>query len=213
MGLREQIDCYDLIKSGFANTVDEASLVYWTIKNAGGMDDLDLAKFIERIKTVHAAILPDEGVEAQSHSVEVPYQSRETLLKLLDEDLYRDAMAMDPRSIAGGAVTATEIKAAYEPLNSKTDGFEYCVLNFVNKILDLAGIEDNATFTRSMIVNVSESIQTIIQAASYLDAEYVTKKILSILGDSDQAEDVLSAMYESDMNRMMSTTSTEVIEE
>lgn len=201
VGLREQIDCYDLIKSGFANTVDESSLIYWTIKNAGGMDDLDLAKFIERIKTVHAAALTDEGAEAQSHTLEAPYQSREALLDRLDKDLYRDAMALDTNSIAGGAVTATEIKAAYEPLNSKADGFEYCVLDFVNRILELAGVDDKATFTRSMIVNVTESVQVVLQAAPYLDSEYVTRKILSILGDSDQAEKVLERMDMEDMGR------------
>lgn len=201
VGLREQIDCYDLIKSGFANTVDESSLIYWTIKNAGGMDDLDLAKFIERIKTVHAAALTDEGAEAQSHTLEAPYESREALLDRLDKDLYRDAMALDTNAIAGGAVTATEIKAAYEPLNSKADGFEYCVLDFVNRILELAGVDDKATFTRSMIVNVTESVQVVLQAAPYLDSEYVTRKILSILGDSDQAEKVLERMDMEDMGR------------
>lgn len=201
VGLREQIDCYDLIKSGFANTVDESSLIYWTIKNAGGMDDLDLAKFIERIKTVHAAALTDEGAEAQSHTLEAPYESREALLDRLDKDLYRDAMALDTNAIAGGAVTATEIKAAYEPLNSKADGFEYCVLDFVNRILELAGVDDEATFTRSMIVNVTESVQVVLQAAPYLDSEYVTRKILSILGDSDQAEKVLERMDMEDMGR------------
>lgn len=201
IGLREQIDCYDLIKSGFANTVDESSLIYWTIKNAGGMDDLDLAKFIERIKTVHAAALTDEGAEAQSHTLEAPYQSREALLDRLDKDLYRDAMALDTNTIAGGAVTATEIKAAYEPLNSKVDGFEYCVLDFVNRILELAGVDDKATFTRSMIVNVTESVQVVLQAAPYLDSEYITRKILSILGDSDQAEKVLERMDMEDMSR------------
>lgn len=201
VGLREQIDCYDLIKSGFANTVDESSLIYWTIKNAGGMDDLDLAKFIERIKTVHAAALTDEGAEAQSHTLEAPYESREALLDRLDKDLYRDAMALDTNTIAGGAVTATEIKAAYEPLNSKVDGFEYCVLDFVNRILELAGVDDKATFTRSMIVNVTESVQVVLQAAPYLDSEYVTRKILSILGDSDQAEKVLERMDMEDMGR------------
>lgn len=35
VGQREAIDCYDLIKSGFANTVDDASVIYWTISNAG----------------------------------------------------------------------------------------------------------------------------------------------------------------------------------
>lgn len=194
VGLREQIDCYDLIKSGFANTVDESSLIYWTIQNGGGMDDMDLAKFVERIKTIHAAVIQEEGAKAESHMIEAPYESREALLGRLDKDLYRDAMALDTQQIAGGAVTATQIEAAYEPLNSKVDGFEYCVLDFVNNILELAGIEDKATFTRSMIVNVSESIQTVIQAATYLDEEYVTKKILSILGDADQAEAVLERM-------------------
>lgn len=206
IGLREQIDCYDLIKSGFANTVDESSLIYWTIKNAGGMDDLDLAKFIERIKTVHAAALTDEGAEAQSHTLEAPYESREALLDRLDKDLYRDAMALDTNAIAGGAVTATEIKAAYEPLNSKADGFEYCVLDFVNRILELAGVDDKATFTRSMIVNVTESVQVVLQAAPYLDSEYVTRKILSILGDSDQAEKVLERMDMEDMGRFQEPT-------
>lgn len=203
VGLREQIDCYDLIKSGFANTVDESSLIYWTIQNAGGMDDMDLAKFVERIKTVHAAVVEDSGAHAESHSIEAPYASREALLDRLDKDLYRDAMALDTNDIAGGAVTATQIKAAYEPLNSKADGFEYCVLDFVNRILDLAGIDDNATFTRSMIVNVSESVEVVLQAAQYLDDEYVTKKILSIFGDSDQAYEILDRINGEDYSRMM----------
>lgn len=75
IGLREQIDCYDLIKSGFANTVDESSLIYWTIQNAGGMDDVALAEFVERIRTVHAAAVEDEGAKAESHTIEAPYLS------------------------------------------------------------------------------------------------------------------------------------------
>ncbi len=119
VGLREQIDCYDLIKSGFANTVDEASIVYWTIQNADGMDDVDLAKFVERMKTLHAANI-DEG-QIASNSLDVPYAAREALLERLRSDLYDDAMALDVKSIAGGATTATQIRAAYEPLNNKLE--------------------------------------------------------------------------------------------
>lgn len=204
VGLREQIDCYDLIKSGFANTVDEASIVYWTLQNAGGMDDVDLAKFVERMKTMHAATVEDDGAHAESHTLEAPYQSREALLDRLDKDLYRDAMALDTEQIAGGAVTATQIRAAYEPLNSKTDDFEYCVLDFLQGILELAGIDDSPSFTRSMIVNESESIVTILQAAQYLDGDYVTEKILTILGDGDKAEEMLKKMNEEDLERMSS---------
>lgn len=194
VGLREQIDCYDLIKSGFANTVDESSLIYWTIQNAGGMDDVDLAQFVERIKTVHAAVVEDDGAKAESHTMEAPYQSREALLERIDKDLYKDAMALDVERIAAGATTATQIRAAYEPLNSKTDGYEYCVLQFIQGILSVAGIEDEASFTRSMIVNVQEEVQSIVAAGTYLDPEYVTGKIMTLFGDADMVEDTLARM-------------------
>lgn len=213
VGLREQIDCYDLIKSGFANTVDEASYVYWTLQNAGGMTDVDLARFIKRMKTVHAAVVQDDGATAESHTQEVPYASREALLCRLEKDLYKDAMALDIESIANGAVTATQIKAAYEPLNSKCDDFEYQVLEFIQGVMAVAGVDDEVSFTRSQLVNQTEMVSVILQAGTYLSEEYVTRKILDILGDGDQANDILSEMYESDMRRMMSDNQTEIIEE
>ena len=201
VGLREQIDCYDLIKSGFADTVDEASLIYWTIQNAGGMDDVDLAQFVERIRTVHAATVEDDGATAESHSVEAPYASREALLNRLDADLYKDAMALDYDRIASGSVVTAQIKAAYKPLDAKADGFEYCVLDFINGILNVAGIEDEPTFTRSMLINSAEEIQTVVMASSYLDSEYVTRKILTILGDGDMADDMLKRMDADELDR------------
>ena len=201
VGLREQIDCYDLIKSGFANTVDEASFVYWTIQNAGGMDDIDLAKFVERMKTLHAAVVEDDGAKAESHQQEVPYAARETLLDRLDKDLYRDAMALDVESIRSGAATATEIRAAYEPLNSKVDDFEYNVKEFVAGTLEVAGLESDVSFTRSMIINTTEDINSVLSAAQYLSSDYVTKKVLDILGDGDQAEAMLEQMSADELNR------------
>jgi hypothetical protein len=202
VGLREAIDCYDLIKSGFANDLDDASQIYWIIQNAGGMDDVDLAKFIERMKVVHAAVVEDQGAKAEAHTVEVPYASREALLERISGDLYRDAMALDTKQIAGGAVTATQIRAAYEPLNSKTDEFEYCVHEFLDGILELAGITDEApSFTRSMMINRSEEIQSVLQAATALDGDYVTRKLLTILGDGDKADEMIEKLHAEELNR------------
>lgn len=200
-GLRENIDCYDLIKSGFANTVDEASYIYWAIQNAGGMDDVDLATFVERMRNLHAAIVEDENARAEAHTIEAPYQSREALLQRLRGDLYEDAMAVDIKNIADGAVTATQIKAAYTPLNYKTDDIEWNVIDFVNSILELAGIDDYATFTRSEITNKQEEIQCVVSSASVLPADYVTEKVVTLLGDGDRLEDILKAKDEEEMNR------------
>lgn len=203
IGIREQIDVYDLIKSGFANDLDDASQIYWVIQNAGGMDDIDLVKFREHMKTVKAAVVEDSGAKAEAHTVEVPYQSRETYLNMVSEDLYRDAMALDTRKIAGGAVTATQIRAAYEPLNSKTDEFEYCIHEFLDDVLAIAGIpEDKATFTRSMLLNKSEEIDSVMKSATNLPSDYVTRKIVTILGDGDMADELIEQMHADELSRM-----------
>ena len=203
IGLQEQIDAYDLIKSGFANDLDDASQIYWIIQNAGGMDDVDLVKFVERMKTVKAAVVDDDGARAESHTIEVPYASREALLDRLRSDMYDDFMALDTKAIAGGAATATQIKAAYEPLNNKADMYEYCLHDFLQNIFLLAGIPDaEASFTRSVIVNTQDEIQTLIQGASYLSDDYVTQKILELMGDGDKTKDVLKTIAADGTNRL-----------
>lgn len=210
VGIREQIDAYDLIKSGFANDLDDASQIYWTIQNAGGMDDIDLAKFVERMRTVRAAVMEDDGARAESHTLEVPYASREALLDRLRNDLYDDFMALDTKNIAGGAVTATQIKAAYEPMNNKADMYEYCVNDFINGLFYVAGIDSEVSFTRSVMVNTQETIQVLVQAAQYLPEEYITKKILETLGDGDKAEEIADMMAEETLSRIGSLEEEEV---
>lgn len=190
-GRRENIDCYDLIRSGFANNVDEASYIYWAIQGAGGMKDMDLAKFVERMKTIHASLVSEEGARAEPHSIEAPYASRVALLQNLKEELYENFMALDTKTIASGATTATQIRASYEPLNMKTSDYEYCVIDFIKGILQVAGIDDDPTFTRSIIINTSEDINNVLQSADYLSEDYVTRKLLTILGDGDQADDII----------------------
>ena len=201
VGRREQIDCYDLIKSGFANTVDEASLIYWTLSGAGGMKDIDLVKFVERIKTVHAASLGN-GQTAESHAVEVPYASREALLTRLRDDLYEDFMAMDYKNVASGSVVTAQIDAAFANLDLKADDFEFCAIEFLQGVLAVLGIEDDPTFTRNKIVNANEQIGTLLSAREYLDDEYLTRKILELLGDGDQAEEILKRIDAEDVKRI-----------
>ena len=201
VGIREQIDCYDLIKSGFANDLDDASQIYWTIQNAGDMDDIDLAQFVERMRTIKATAVENEGAKAESHTLEVPYASREALLERIRNDLYDDFMALDVKNITGGSATATQIRASYDPMNNKTDMYEYCVMDFIDGLFYLVGIESEASFTRSILVNAQESIQVILQSAEYLPRDYVTKKIVEILGDGDKYEEILKQLSEEEADR------------
>ena len=200
IGNRETIDAYDLMASALVNNIDDANLIYWIIRNAGGMDDIDDQKFVQRLKTIHVAHLEGDE-EVDEHQIDVPFQASEVALSRLRSQLFDDFMALDVKEIASGAATATQIKAAYEPLNSKADMFEYQVTQFIDGILALVGIDDEPTYTRSLIVNQQETIQTLVQASEYLSADYITKKILEVLGDTDMADDVINQRLLEDVSR------------
>lgn len=202
VGMRENIDVYDLIKSGFANDVDDASVIYWTLQNAGGMDDVDLAKFVERMKTVKAAVVDgDNGAQAEAHTIDVPTNAREALLTRQEADLYRDAMALNTNAISGGNITATAILAAYDPQDGDTDDFEDCICDFVDGILELAGYDENTKyiFKRSRIANQLEETTMIMSAASVLDAETVIRHLPFL--SSDEIDGVLSRVVREEASR------------
>ena len=203
--IRSTIDCYDLINAKFANDVDDASLIYWSITNAGGMDDVDLVQFIDKMRKIHAAQLDGDQIVTPT-AIDVPYQSRDVLLDRLEKQLYKDAMALNTYDIANGAVTATQIEAAYEPLNEKLDAFEGEISDFIARLLAVAGVDDEPTYTRSIIVNKTEDITTIVNAGMYLDDEYVTEKVMTLLGDKDKVDEMLANKAKEDVQRMTGGT-------
>jgi SPP1 family phage portal protein len=189
VGLKEEIDAFDLIKSGFANDLDDASQIYWIIQNAGGMEENDLARFIERIK-VNRAVNLDSDQSAEAHTIEVPYNARETYLERLENDMYKDAMIVNMDAIASGNTVATAIRASYEPQDNKADEFEDCIDDFIEGILALIGIEDTPSFTRSRIINQAEETNMILASAQYLDDETLIRKLPFI--EADEVDDILT---------------------
>lgn len=186
-GKRNTIDALDLVTSNMVNNVDEGNLIYWVLSNAGGMDDMDDAKFIDRIKTLHVAHA-DDAATVEPHTIEVPYAGTDATIDMLEKKLYMDFQCFDASAVTAGNQTATAIKASYVPMDLKADKFEADVTRFVLGVLHIAGIDDKPTYTRNKIVNTSEEIQTVLMAAEYFDEEYTTKKVLTLLGDIDQYE-------------------------
>ena len=175
VGMRENIDAYDLIKSGFANDLD-GHMLYWLIQNAGGMDDVDVARMIERIKTIGAAISTEEG-SIEQKQINIPYESRIAYLDRIEQDLYKDAGIMKVENITAGGTTATQIIASYTPQDMKANALEYQCITFVQSILKLQGIESTPQFKRDKIVNVQEETTTVLQSANYLDDETILKHL------------------------------------
>lgn len=199
VGLRHSIDAFDLIKSGFANDLDDASQIYWILENAGGMNDVEIKKFLERMKIVKGAAL-DDGQKATAHTIEIPYESRVAYLERLEQDMYNDFQALNVTALTGGEKTATEIKAAYQPFDNKVDQYEYCVLEFLEQLFKIVGIEDNPTFKRSRISNDKEQTEMVLAAAQYLDDDTILKKLPFLT--ADEVKTILENKSAQDLKRL-----------
>ena len=202
VGNREAHDALDLMLSGLVNNVDAGEFIYWVLKNSNGFDQADANRFIQLLKTSHVALVDSED-DVQAHSPQVNFAASQTAIEELRRQVFDNHMGLDVRNIASGAATATQIRAAYEPLNSKADKLEYQITEFINGILAVFGIDDEPTYTRSFIVNQLESVQTIVAAGAELPRDYKVRKILEILGDIDKTDEVLAALVEEEANRFI----------
>lgn len=202
VGIRESIDCYDFIKSGLANVIDDNSGIFWTIQNAGGMDDVDIAQFLDRLRTVKAA-LPSSGAEGvEPHTIDVPYQARQAMLAQLRSDLYEDFQLVDMEKIMSGNLTATAIRMGYQNQDDKCGDFEYCLRDFIGKLLSLLGIDDTPSFQWNRIANQNEETQMVLLAANYLDDESVLRHLPWLT--PEEVDEILKRKDAEAMERMAS---------
>ncbi len=199
VGMRAHIDAYDLIKSGFANDLQDCATVYWIVRNANGMTDDDLAQFRDRLKLEHIAKVDgSDGADATAYTQELPYQARQALLKELRDGIYEDFGALDVHAVSAGA-TNDHIDAAYQPMDENASEFEHWVGECIRQVLALAGIDDKPVFTRQRISNQKEQVEMVVQEAQWLD----TRTILQLLPNvrPDQVAAILERMDGEDMAR------------
>lgn len=189
VGMREAIDAYDLVKSGFVNDMADCAEVYWLVSNADGMSDDDLARFRDRLKLLHVGVVNNtDGVSVTPYTQEVPHQARETLLTELRNGIYEDFGALDVHAVAAGA-TNDHIDAAYQPMDENADDFEYWVGECIVQILALAGIDDRPEFKRNRVSNQAEQVQMVAQEAQWLDLQTILSKLPNL-----SAEEVAAVM-------------------
>lgn len=214
-GRRNTIDALDLVRSNMVNNTDEGNLIYWVLTNCGGMDLRDAEEFLQVVRRSHVAFLDNaaDGASAEPRTLEAPFEGTQAAIRMLEQALYQDFMAFDAAAVQAGNQTATAIKASYVPLDLKCDAFEAQVTEFIQGILALAGLEDEPAYTRNKIVNTQEEVQTILAGAEYLDSDYITRKLLTILGDGDLADQVLARKAADDLGRFTEAEQKEDMED
>ena len=175
VGMKEQIDAYDLINSGFANDLQDCAEIYWLISDAMGTTTKDIQKFRDQIKFLHMAVA-DSETPVKPYTQEIPTEARTKFLEGIQAQMYRDFGALDVHTVAAGA-TNDHIDAAYQPMDEEADDFEYQIIQAVQQLLALQGIEDVPQFKRNRISNQYEQTQMVMLAAERLDDETILNKL------------------------------------
>jgi aspartate carbamoyltransferase regulatory subunit len=160
------------------------------------MTDDELAEFRDRLKFQHIA-KAEEG-QVQAYTQEPPYTARKEFLTQMRSEIYEDFGALDVHAIAAGA-TNDHIDAAYQPLDDNADDFEYFVGDAIEKILELAGIDDEPQFKRNRISNEKERTDMILEASNYLDEETILKKLPFVA--PEEVPDILAKLDEESYSR------------
>ena len=208
VGMREQIDSYDLIQSGFANDLHDCAQIYWIIQNCGGMTDEDLQRFLDNLRVNHIAQVDtdsfggDGGDAKQAlspYTQDVPHVARHTFLQGMRGEIYEAFGALDVHSIYASS-TNDHIDAAYQPMDEEADDFEYQIIEAVQQVLELIGIEDTPQFKRNRVSNIKETIEAVMLETSVLGQRKTLEKLPNVT--VDEVEEIMLDDFSNGLHRL-----------
>lgn len=176
VGMKNAIDSFDLIRSGFANDLSDCAQIYWLVSNCSGMTDKEIERFRDRLKFNHIVVADTEESAVTPYTQEIPYQARKEYLDHIRAGIYEDFGALDVHTVAAGA-TNDHIDAAYQPMDEQADDLEKQVYEFMQLLLDMVGIQDTPVLKRNRISNEKEQTDMVLSASDYLDEETILKKL------------------------------------
>ena len=181
----------DIVNSNLINNVSQGELVYWVLKNYGGMDDIDDSNFIINLLKTHIVHLDGDG-EAQPHQISVPFEASQASEASLKRQLFDNMDGVLTETLNAGNLTATAINSAYSDLRQHSGLLEYEVLEFLHGLFRIAGIDEDTSvnFVYYETINPTEMIQNVLASSSYFDDEETTKLLCTYLGIIDDFEGI-----------------------
>lgn len=191
VGNLEILIALDLMASQLVNNVSQSELIYWVLKNYGGMDSVDDANFIINIMKSHMLHVQDDG-SAEPHQIQVPFEANNAAFARLKAQLFENMRGVNHEIMDAGNLTATAINSAYSRLRNFSGLAESNVFEYVRGIMKLANIDDNEVITveYNETINASEGIQNVIASAPWLGEKATTEKLAMLNGLGDKLQEI-----------------------
>lgn len=192
--IKSLIDDYDLMSCGLSNNIQDTNEALYVVKGFQG-DNLDELMLNVKAKK-HIGVDEDGGIEV--HTVDIPYQARQTKLELDEKNIYRFGMGFNSAQLGDGNITNVVIKSRYALLDLKCNKLEIRLKQFLRKLLKpvLKEINDeNGTdyqmrdvyfnFEREVMTNASDNAQIELTDAQRRQTEITTLQNLATMLDDE----------------------------
>ena len=202
--IKSLIDDYDIMSCGLSNNLADFDHPLHVVKGFQG-DNLDELQV--NLKTKKMIGVDDNG-GVEVHTVDIPYQARQTKMQEDEKNIYRFGMGFNSAQLGDGNVTNVVIKSRYALLDLKCNKLEIRMKQFLKKIVQVVIGEINRIdgtdyqlsdvwfdMTREVMTNAQDNamiektdaekqqiqINTILSLNGVLDDETIIQTICEIL--------------------------------
>jgi hypothetical protein len=192
IGSLEILIALDLMASQLVNNVSQSELVYWVLKNYGGMDNIADANFIVNLIKSHIIHVDDDG-SAEPHQIDVPFEANDAAYARLKAMLFENLRGVNHEIMDAGNLTATAINSAYSRLRNFSGLIESNVFEFIRGLLRIAGLDENetVTFEYNETINTTEAINNTIASAPWLGDTATTERLALLNGLGDKIDQIM----------------------
>ena len=219
--IKDLIDDYDMMSCGLSNNLTDFDHPIHVVKGFQGDNLEELALNLKTKKMI--GVDPTGGVEV--HTVDIPYQARQTKMSEDEKNIYRFGMGFNSAQLGDGNITNVVIKSRYALLDLKCNKLEIRLKRFLKQILKVVLQEINRVdgtdydtkdvwfdFEREIMTNASDNasiektdaekqqiqINTLLGLQGVLDDDTIVQSICEILEiDYEEIKDQLPDLEES----------------
>lgn len=177
--VKDLIDAYDKVVSGFANDIDDVQEVIFVLREYGGADK---EEFIRDLKLKKVIKIEGDG-GADTIRAEIPYEARGAFLDRTRKQIFVSGMGVDPDPQAFGDASGVALKFLYSLLELKAGmmeaEFRRGYAELVRAICRFKGLEEPKkiiqTWTRNAIQNDLETAQIAQQSTGVISRRTILK--------------------------------------
>lgn len=184
--IKELIDAYDKVFSGFLNDLEDIQELIFIITNYGGDADNAL-QILQEMKTKKIINVESEGADDKSGvstlAIEIPVAARKEMLDITRRAIFEQGMGIDPDPQNFGNSSGVALQYLYSLLELKTGmmetEFEVSFNRLARAILKFYGKTSEKleqTWTRTSVTNDSEMADIAQKSKGVISDETIVRK-------------------------------------